>query len=140
MSRLRCSPRSSLRGHVFLETFSIFDPPSGNLLDAPGELCDARKEGHSSPGRRNDSPVPVLPTHSRPVPQSIRHRTKLLHHHIRRPCSAWEPPIVRTDAPSSASDRRRSRPRQEDATFDVIVRFVLATVLLLLACHGMARG
>ena len=42
--------------------------------------------------RRNDSLVPVLLPHSRPVPRGIYHRTKLLHHHICRPCSACGTP------------------------------------------------
>ena len=50
VTRLRCSPRSSLAYYLFLESFSNYHTPSGKLLDAPGELCDARKEGHSAPG------------------------------------------------------------------------------------------
>ena len=42
--------------------------------------------------RRNDNLVPVLLPHSRPVPRGIYHRTKLLHHHICRPCSACGTP------------------------------------------------
>ena len=50
VSRVRCSPRSSPRGYVFLERFSTFHTPSGKLLDARDELCSARKEGQSTPG------------------------------------------------------------------------------------------
>ena len=35
--------------YLFLETFSIFDTPSGNLLEARGELCGAQNEGQSTP-------------------------------------------------------------------------------------------
>ena len=50
VSRLRCSPRSALAGYLFLETFSNFHTPSGNLLDARSELCEAWKEGQYAPG------------------------------------------------------------------------------------------
>ena len=50
MSRLACSPWSSLAGYLFVETFCYFHAPSGKLLDAPDELYDARKEGHFAPG------------------------------------------------------------------------------------------
>ena len=40
----------ALAGYLFLETFSNFVTPSGHLLDARSELCDARKEGLFAPG------------------------------------------------------------------------------------------
>ena len=50
MSRLACSPWSSLAGYLFVVTFCYFHAPSDKLLDAPDELYDARKERLFAPG------------------------------------------------------------------------------------------
>ena len=65
------------------------------------------------------------------------HRVELFHHHVSRPCSA-RAPFSRPNLRHMSSLLSAAFARAQTCT--TLDASVLVTVLLLLGCHGMARG
>ena len=65
------------------------------------------------------------------------HRVELFHHHVSRPCSA-RAPFSRPNLRHMSSLLSAALARAQTCT--TLDASVLVTVLLLLGCHGMARG